>query len=308
MQQGRVQLDADWNEQADIEAHRHETAALDMVGQCGGARLTAGFALAASPAALPADQQAAAHANEPLKAGDLFISAGRYYVDGILCENERPVTLGQQPDAPSLELPASKGTYLFFLDVWQRDLTALDDPEILEVALGGPDTATRTKTIWQVRWVRVTDSNATCGSSISAFADETSPSTGLLTARAAPAPPVDNACMLEPGAGYRRLENQLYRVEIHDSGPLGTAPFKWSRDNGSVVSSWVSQSGNDLVVSSVGRDDVLGFAVGDYVELIDDRHELLRVPGTVVRVLGIAGRTLTIDPGTDVIDYDEFPL
>ena len=36
MQQGRVQVDADWNEACDIIAHRIETEATDVIGPCGG--------------------------------------------------------------------------------------------------------------------------------------------------------------------------------------------------------------------------------------------------------------------------------
>ena len=36
MQQGRVQVDADWNEQGDIATHRVETEASDVIGLCGG--------------------------------------------------------------------------------------------------------------------------------------------------------------------------------------------------------------------------------------------------------------------------------
>ena len=83
----------------DIAAHRDEAATRDVIGASGGSRQTAGFALARSAAELPKDQQQAAKKLEPLRPGDLFISAGRYYVDGILCENERPVTLARQPDS-----------------------------------------------------------------------------------------------------------------------------------------------------------------------------------------------------------------
>ena len=34
--------------------------------------------------------------------------------------------------------------------------------------------------------------------------------------------------------GYRGVENQLYRVEVHRGGDAEEATFKWSRDNGSV--------------------------------------------------------------------------
>ena len=36
MQQGRVQLDADWNEQADILLHYLRTLAADLIGPFGG--------------------------------------------------------------------------------------------------------------------------------------------------------------------------------------------------------------------------------------------------------------------------------
>ena len=170
MQQGRVSLDADWNEQGDIAAHRSDVATLDLIGEGGGARQHAGFALAVSAAALPADQQEAAASLEPLEPGDAFISAGRYYVDGILCENESPLTIGRQPDGGLGPLPSAAGVYLAYLDVWQRHLTALDDPGILEVALGGPDTATRTKTVWQLK-LMIVEAGVMCGLDISVWAD-----------------------------------------------------------------------------------------------------------------------------------------
>src|ERR1700733_10487477 len=48
MQQGRVQLDADWNEQVDIAAEALRARTGDIVGAGGGPAGTAGFGLAAS--------------------------------------------------------------------------------------------------------------------------------------------------------------------------------------------------------------------------------------------------------------------
>ena len=63
------------------------------------------------------------------------------------------------------------------------------------------------------------------------------PSTGVLTTGTFEVAPVDDPCELPPTGGYRGLENQLYRVEIHDPGqPGGAATFKWSRENASVGS------------------------------------------------------------------------
>ena len=40
-------------------------------------------------------------------------------------------------------IPKEPGIYLAYLDVWDRHITYLEDPDIQESALGGPDTTTR---------------------------------------------------------------------------------------------------------------------------------------------------------------------
>ena len=72
MQQGRVQLDADWNEQQDILLHRLETQTSDTIGRSGVPANDNGFGVMFTP-----DGQ------------DLVISPGSMYVDGILCELEQ---------------------------------------------------------------------------------------------------------------------------------------------------------------------------------------------------------------------------
>jgi hypothetical protein len=322
MQQGRVQLDADWNEQLDIAAHLHETGTGDLIGHCGAPLHDAGFAIAASVAALPAAQQAAAAAL-PFASGDLFISAGRYYVDGILCENEAPVLAGRQPDLPpgaaivavddnaAVALPPAPGVYLVYLDVWNQHLTAIEAPHVRETALGGPDTATRTKTVWQVKLVRAgaAGANVHCLTQVSLWESLIAPPSGRLSARAEPGAVSDKPCIVAPGAGYRRLENQLYRVEVHKSGTLGNATFKWSRDNGSILTRWEQKNGNDLIVSSAGRDKFLGFAAGQWIELTDDGRDQLGQSGTLVQLVKVEGKVLTIDPltATGPVDILSFP-
>ncbi len=108
-------------------------------------------------------------------------------------------------------LPA--GTYLAYLDVWERDITALDDPNIRETALGGPDTAARTELVAQVHLTPVA-TGATCATAaIPVLPDHL----GTLTAGTDPAAAAQD-CSLPPLAGFRGAENQLYRVEIHTSG------------------------------------------------------------------------------------------
>ncbi len=282
-QQGRVDLDADWNEQGAITAHRIEAEALDVIGPSGAPAGDSGFLLTTVK-----------------NSTDLSISRGRAYLDGILCVNEQDTLIDAQPDLPDYHLPTEQGMYIAYLEVWLRHITLLDDRHILEEALGGPDTCTRAKTVWQVKLKRAGD----LGSSIDCSTPLTLPaSSGTLQAQAQPDPTKTGPCAIPAKAGYRSLENQLYRVEIHDASNMGNgggATFKWSRDNGSVVTAWTGQNGNDLTVTSVGRDSVLGFAAGQWVELTDDAHELNFQPGTLVQLTNVQGLTLTIDPATAI--------
>ena len=296
MQQGRVTMDADWNEQQEITSGRIETEAADVIGSSGAPMQAAGFALTPN-------------------GSNLEIGPGRYYVDGILCENEEALLFTAQPDLPMAKAPADQGVYFAYLDVWPRSLTALDDPAIREVALGGPDTATRLKTVWQVKLLRVGDVGAdiNCLSELATWNDLIAPTKARLSARAVQGAPSDNPCIIEPGAGFRRLENQLYRVEIHDSGPLNTATFKWSRDNGSIVAPVdVKGSGTGSITtikisSAVGQDQARRFATGQAVELVDDTRELLRTPGTLLKIATVNGDVLTVSPAVNLADFPRNP-
>ena len=298
-QQGRVDVDADWNEQQAIHARRIETEATDVIGGCGAPLYDAGFHIVASVSELtPEETNLAGNQNPPaLQPGDFLISAGRYYADGILCENELIVSFTQQPDLPDAQPIQQSGLYLVYLDVWLRHLTALDDPLIREKALGGPDTATRAKTTCQVKVLPLNTSNVvpSCDADFPEWkAPPIAASTGMLNARTHPPDPEEQACLLPPSAGYQRLENQLYRVEIHQDSSSGSPTFVWSRDNGSVVAAITSIAGNDVVVEDVGPDDVLGFATGQWVEITDDEMELNGQRGQLVQIADVDPTTRKI--------------
>lgn len=303
-QQGRVQVDADWNEAIDILAHWDRTTRGDVIGLCGG------------PQGQDSDGNGLAGFLIEVGDGDMsWITRGRYYVDGILVENEDEVAITEQPHLPGYPLPSAAGIYLVYLDVWERHITALEDPSIREVALGGPDTTTRTKVVWQVKLLRVgdqDDGSLNCASVVAAWNGATTPSSGRLSARAEPgAEEKDDPCVVPAQAGYRGLENQLYRVEVHRVISAEKITIKWSRENGSVVFRWTDQDDlnpNKLTLSSTGRDDVLGLATDDWVELTDDTHELCGEAGLLVKVVSVEGKVLTIDPGSDTVDIDEFPV
>ena len=74
MQQGRVQLDADWNEQADIQAYLERTEAVDVIGEAGAPKGAGNFSIAVTG-----------------DGADLAIGPGRFYVEGMLCELDSAV-------------------------------------------------------------------------------------------------------------------------------------------------------------------------------------------------------------------------
>jgi len=296
-QQGRVALDADGNEQAAILLHHLRTLTRDLFGPFGGPADGNGF--------LPAIDTSGATPR-------LTLSAGHYYVDGILVENEAAVDYIAQPDwTPAA--PDANGNggdplrawlaganrnadqrFWLYLDVWERHITWLEDDSIREPALGGPDTCTRVKTVWQVRalpWDPAWSQSPTpCTAPLVALTTLTS---ALLGARIDPGPAIADPCIIAPGAAYRGAENQLYRVEIQRGGDATQATFKWSRDNGSTATRWLGNDGPVLLAQG-GR----GFCAGDWVELTHDALELDGLPGQLLRVTVVDGDRLTIDPAS----------
>lgn len=209
------------------------------------------------------------------------------------------------PTQPSA-LPTEAGVYLAYLDLWQHHITALEDPHIKEIALGGPDTTTRSKTVCQVKLARVggVGDDLTCAD----FTDWT-PASGAsrrLMARTVPDPLAESPCIVPAQAGYRRLENQLYRVEIHRSGTAGTATFKWSRDNGSLVTEWTgpdTANTSTLSVASTGLDSVQRFFPNQWVEITDDTRELHNEPGPLIQVQTAVDQTLTVNGNVTRADF-----
>jgi hypothetical protein len=369
IQQGRVHLDADWNEQAAILLHFMRSLAADLIGQHGGPSDSAAFEISAIKSALNATN-------------DFQIGAGDYYVDGILCEadsfavpiaiptpvgnsitlqnaafgyvkfqpgqyveifddvpggttqllkiqsiNTTSITLSSAPvgslanpkmrhaitykTQPDSLLPDDdkistdpSNNCLVYLDVWERHVTSNEDESIREVGLGGPDTATRAKVVWQVKTnvaIPTVKSKRVQDDDWRKYVTENlqPENRGLLKARVRPQAASTDPCITSPKSQYRGAENQLYRVEIH-SGSLDAngnqiqATFKWSRENGSVVFPISKSSGTDVTVENLGRDDRLGLKIGDFVETVDDDYTLHGKADPSLQVVGIDRTAMVI--------------
>ena len=307
-QQGRVQLDADWNESQSIQLHLLRTLTADLLGPHAGT----GFEI------------------KDLKDGNFKITGGNYYIDGWLCENEnsdgvwyrRPDAAVSEPAQPFWSVdgnpPLAQGRYLVYLDVWERHLSWVEadapaesdnhaSPTLREVALAGADTASRAQVVWQVKAVRkYIDANG-AEQSIPAV-DPTegwpkwikntwqAPNRGVLVAEAdAVGTESQGPCAVPPQASYRGVENQLYRVEVHQGGSVKDgATFKWSRENGSVSLPVHSISGTTVRLASWWRDARQGLAKGDWVEVLDDVVSLQQLAQPLCRVKDVDPEAMTV--------------
>ncbi|MEZ6242099.1 MAG: DUF6519 domain-containing protein [Phycisphaerales bacterium] len=319
-QQGRVTIDADWVEQAEITDRRWRSESYDILNKCV-VPMTTPDAFKITPTGL----------------GAFTIGVGRMYVDGIQIENHgvaplaydavlselrgtNPVAYDAQPHYPGAPgVGVNAQTDLVYVDVWEREIAAVQDPHIRDVALGGVDTATRIQTVWQIK-VLEDVGDVSCPDTIQKWTDETAPPTGRLTTSVIAPPASEDPCIISPTGGYRGLHNRLYRVELHEGGELsggsgvaGATPrFKWSRHNASImaeVESVVASLQAELTLSTLGRDDLLSIAVGDWIEIRDEHTALTGGPGQMAQVIGIpspADRIIkidrNIDPSFDVAD------
>ena len=304
MQQGRVQLDADWNELATLIERRWRAETTDVIGRGTVPQETPdGFRI-------------------QIASGGLTIGRGRIYVDGLLAENHGippfefdpvlaemrgtlPLSYVDQPYFPNVAAvapaPTTGGPHLVYLDVWRREVSFVEDPNLIEKAVG-VDTTTRWQTVWQVKILADVGSGATCGSPLEAWNNLIAPSDARLSSAAVGVPTNDDPCLLPPSGGYRGLENRLYRVEIHDGGPNGTATFKWSQDNGAFVSAVTAITALDkLTVASIGRDAVMRFKIGDWIEVSDDWLEFSRQPGVAPQPAGVIAQIKNVDDTNRII-------
>jgi hypothetical protein len=336
-------LDPDLNEQADIERYRRETGAGDSIGisgaplDCSGFHiLLGGKDLTSHETAIPGNKDTPAEVKSP----DFLISAGRMYVDGILCENETVVPYSSQADLPGInkgadnqfshragdiakitDLKIIQGKwYLVYLDCWKQLVTATEEPRIREVALGGPDTSARSKVIPQVKVHNVSEyvTNPTKESVIDGLRNcQASPiwndihrhltgdPRGRMSVRIHEKPSTSGKCDPLVSTGYSGRKNQLYRVEIHTGGQAGAATFKWSRENGSILAacSPVKNEPKKCSFRHPVRDTLHGFEEGSWVEITDDDHDLWEMPGQLVKIVGPVGDEITV---SEEIHWERF--
>ncbi|GAB3255287.1 hypothetical protein GCM10027296_24200 [Chitinimonas naiadis] len=264
-------VDADWNEQSDIFDYRQVSTLADVVAS--GAPVSGGLALIGTAAA-------------PL------LRPGRVYVEGVAA------VLPAQAEAPAGIPPASQADYpnppalpagnlRFYVDVWERTVTALEDGELMDAGLHGADTASRTQTLLQVKW---------CDLGVDIANPNINPQQGnaplslTLRAIASSGDPCD-PCAAEAEVD-ERIGNYLFRVEVHEVFQLTNQThiaLKWSRDNGAEAYT------ADQVPAGFGQ----GNWIWEFYDAASEKQLGRHFPATFRPRVGMLKKTFDIPTGTD---------
>ena len=334
LQQGRVTLDADPNEEGAILLHYLRTLARDIIGPCGGPADAMGFELSVD----------ATVTTQP----KLKIGAGRYYVDGILVENEAECDYAQQPDlTPPVDDPLLKwlktptSDVWLYLDVWERHVSWIEDDAIRESALGGPDTCSRAKVVWQVRAVaraalltsltarrdaidkRLADTSVVLSveqrAALGAQSTKLTDDIAQLSPTAAGGPgsddcnaPLDSLDGLSDAQMTVRLDpgqlikdpcvlppDALYRGV--ENQLYRVEVHRGSAHGAAPTFKWSRDNGSVAArwLGTEGNELVVsstrGFTAGAWVELTDESNDLTGTPGLLVKLAKVDGDRLSVD-------------
>ncbi|GHE20360.1 DUF6519 domain-containing protein [Halomonas urumqiensis] len=224
-QMGRMITDADWNELSDLLQFEVADAMEDVIGS-------------GTPA-----RRGLVHKTP---SGEFALRWGYLYADGLRGkvvprEASAPANLvfTEQADFPDVP-PLPAGEHRLYVDVWERTVTHLEDRALLDSALKGADTCTRTQRMAQVKACAldisaeqlldsdgpVNPSHGRLKLSVELNAGETLPD---------PCDPCADELALKDDVG-----NFLFRVEVHEAlwDRSGSEPvltelwLKWSSENG----------------------------------------------------------------------------
>ncbi|MEM9088872.1 MAG: DUF6519 domain-containing protein [Cyanobacteria bacterium P01_F01_bin.53] len=270
MQQGRVILDSDWNEFERLDHEFDRQTIIDIL--CAKGTSNDGFRIGVPRTAIvdfPASVPDSGSDNDVVPVQvvtyDFDIASGSFYLGGLRFENsgqgDSPVTVLNQPDwlqvdanpetLPVLPVGLEAGAErydLVYLRGWEQCVSAVEDSELKEQALGGPDTSVRVRRMQRVEILPdVADSCAeafaqlqqqlTAGPNgennnapIHAFDDRTCElqSAARLTVTLDPDGLAEDPCRPAGSSGYLGADNQTIRVQLTAANRL-----IWSYDNAS---------------------------------------------------------------------------
>jgi hypothetical protein len=222
-QQGRVTLEADENEAATLASEALRLETIDIFG----------------PTAAIGDGYLVGSASGP---GGISIHNGTFYLGGWRLELDKVLELPGDPKAAN---PLT-GNFVVALLLTEQTVGAVEDTALREVALGGPDTAARTRLMQH--FIRQEFNGDTCTdgqqSINTALANEgvtIEPATLQLVSSATlqagfvPGPSSQDPCTPNAAGGYLGADNQLVRVTVIEYDGKATGKLLWGWNNASLL-------------------------------------------------------------------------
>jgi len=226
-QMGRVLTDDDHNENERLHGEDMRRSRVDIIGPAGSP--DDGFSI-----------------QNPVITGgriDFDIVPGTFYLGGnrLTLENTEKFQVQSDwlnmGDADKPLAPGGPRFDLVYLECWQQALSAVEDSELLEVALGGPDTSTRMKLMRRVHvfadsgspdcqqpWATLTGVWSAGGlgtlNNQAELVVDTKLQVGFVPG------PTGDLCTPAIAGGYLGADNQAVRVQLVDG-----ASFTWGFDN-----------------------------------------------------------------------------
>ena len=290
-QQGRIPLDADETEADDLNALALRQLITDAI--CTRGSPDGGFAI-----------------SNPIVANGLLdfdIGAGTFYLCGSRLESpgdryvDQPDWLTFALDAAG-PLPPQQGERhdLIWLQATDQVVTATEDGELIERALGGPDTTARRRLMWRVMVRENVPDDCTdafdelVNDVLSGGTLDTDGcdilSDARLTIGFTQLGPLDDLCQPNAQTGFLGARNETFRIQVTDPGR-----FLWGRDNAAPL--YRVQIGNNdagarrkLTFLTLPRDEFGWPLAGMTVELLrwgsllDNQEKAAEARGELFRV------------------------
>ena len=218
-QQGRVTLEADENEAATLAAEALRLETIDIFGPT--AAIGEGYLL--GPGSAP---------------GGISVHGGVFYLGGWRLALDPTLQLPGEPNTGDRVI----GNVAVALLLTEQSVSAVEDTALREVALGGPDSAARTRLMQS--FIREEIKGESCAEGQAAIVAKLAAqgvsidaatlqllSSATLQAGFVPGPSTSNPCTPAAAGGYLGADNQLVRVTVIEFDPVtkrGTLLWGWN--------------------------------------------------------------------------------
>ncbi len=256
MQQGRVVIDSDFNEEAELGNEDQRRALADVIGPTGSP--DDGFAADLSIGDEVTISTVTINGGTPADVLNYRIRPGTMYIGGLRFDHEERVLNNQaggdfiafqrdflqlQPEDLPLSQPGITHSHMTYLHGWEQWISAVEDEEIRERALGAIDTSVRVRRMARVE-LREVDNDLDCAQAWAAVEQQLETQAGgafdatgvemISSARLhvtfVPGESLDpcGACAPDDVGRYLGAENQAIRIML-------AAPnsYVWGLDNAS---------------------------------------------------------------------------